>query len=172
MRRVLLGESHVTLAVRMASVRLCSAHSGVHLQGVCLPLFLHICNAARPVCALQPPRQQVDMQRQSFPSGTSLLCTAVHGKGSLWLKSLLATAALLCRYPGRKEENWWLLVGRPADNSCLVIKRVPLKQKQTTKLQFTAPEQTGQQELSLYFMCDSWNGCDQVCASMVANFYG
>lgn len=77
MRRVLLGESHVTLAVRMASVRPCSAHSGVHLQGVCLPLFLHICNAARPVCALQPPRQQVDMQRQSFPSGTSLLCTAV-----------------------------------------------------------------------------------------------
>ncbi|KAL3148608.1 hypothetical protein ABBQ38_014036 [Trebouxia sp. C0009 RCD-2024] len=65
------------------------------------------------------------------------------------------------RYPGRKEENWWLLVGRPADNSCLVIKRVPLKQRQTTKLQFTAPEQTGQQELSLYFMCDSWNGCDQ-----------
>ena len=71
------------------------------------------------------------------------------------------------RYPGRKEENWWLLVGRPADNSCLVIKRVPLKQRQTSKLQFTAPEQTGQQELSLYFMCDSWNGCDQVCARLV-----
>lgn len=74
--------------------------------------------------------------------------------------------AVCCRYPGRKEENWWLLVGRPADNSCLVIKRVPLKQKQTTKLQFTAPEQTGQQELSLYFMCDSWNGCDQVRACL------
>ncbi|DBA74615.1 TPA: DExH-box ATP-dependent RNA helicase DExH12 [Trebouxia sp. C0005] len=65
------------------------------------------------------------------------------------------------RYPGRKEENWWLLVGRPADNSCLVVKRVPLKQKGTSKLQFNAPEQTGKQELSLYFMCDSWNGCDQ-----------
>lgn len=57
-------------------------------------------------------------------------------------------------------------MGRPADNSCLVIKRVPLKQRQTTKLQFSAPEQTGQQELSLYFMCDSWNGCDQVCACL------
>ena len=66
------------------------------------------------------------------------------------------------RYPGRKEENWWLLVGRPSDNSCLVVKRVPLKQKGTSKLQFNAPEQTGKQELSLYFMCDSWNGCDQV----------
>ncbi len=68
----------------------------------------------------------------------------------------------MSRYPGRKEENWWLLVGRPSDNSCLVVKRVPLKQKGTSKLQFNAPEQTGKQELSLYFMCDSWNGCDQV----------
>lgn len=64
------------------------------------------------------------------------------------------------RYPGRKEENWWLMIGQ--DNSCLVIKRVPLKQKATSKLQFTAPDTLGQQELSLYFMCDSWNGCDQV----------
>lgn len=53
-------------------------------------------------------------------------------------------------------------MGRPADNSCLVVKRVPLKQKGASKLQFNAPEQTGKQELSLYFMCDSWNGCDQV----------
>ena len=68
----------------------------------------------------------------------------------------------ICRFPGRKEENWWLLVGRPSENSCLVVKRVALKHKATSKLQFTVPEQTGPQELSLYFMCDSWNGCDQV----------
>ena len=66
------------------------------------------------------------------------------------------------RYPGRKEENWWLLIGREEENSCLVIKRVPLKQKATTKLQFIAPDTLGKQELTLYFMCDSWNGCDQV----------
>ena len=53
-------------------------------------------------------------------------------------------------------------MGRPEDNSCLVIKRVPLKQKATSKLQFIAPDQPGKQELSLYFMCDSWNDCNQV----------
>ena len=70
------------------------------------------------------------------------------------------------RYPGRKEENWWLLIGREEENSCLVIKRVPLKQKATTKLQFIAPDTLGKQELTLYFMCDSWNGCDQVCSPL------
>jgi pre-mRNA-splicing helicase BRR2 len=65
------------------------------------------------------------------------------------------------RFPGRKEENWWLVVGCPKENICHVIKRVPLKMKSATKLQFTAPERPGSHQLTLFFMCDSYLGCDQ-----------
>lgn len=37
--------------------------------------------------------------------------------------------------------------------------RPPLLQ---TKLDFTVPSTPGQHTLTLYFMCDSWMGCDQV----------
>jgi len=30
-----------------------------------------------------------------------------------------------------------------------------------TKLDFTVPSSPGQHSLTLYFMCDSWLGCDQ-----------
>jgi pre-mRNA-splicing helicase BRR2 len=35
---------------------------------------------------------------------------------------------LICapRYPGRKDENWWLVVGDPTANTLLAIKRVKL----------------------------------------------
>ena len=29
------------------------------------------------------------------------------------------------------------------------------------KLEFNAPENVGKQNLTLFFMCDSWAGCDQ-----------
>ena len=64
-------------------------------------------------------------------------------------------------YPKTKEEAWWLLVGDPATNALLSIKRVTLQRKATVKLEFNAPENVGKQNLTLFFMCDSWAGCDQ-----------
>ncbi len=68
----------------------------------------------------------------------------------------------LCRYPGRKDENWWLVVGDSKANTLLAIKRVALQRKARVKLDFVAPSAQGNHHLTLYFMCDSYMGCDQV----------
>lgn len=65
-------------------------------------------------------------------------------------------------YPHQKMEGWWLVLGDPATNKLLVIKRIPtFMLKAKTKLQFAAPEGEGEHNLKLYFMCDSYLGCDQ-----------
>lgn len=66
------------------------------------------------------------------------------------------------RYPGRKDENWWLVVGDSKANTLLAIKRVALQRKARVKLDFVAPSAQGNHHLTLYFMCDSYMGCDQV----------
>lgn len=66
------------------------------------------------------------------------------------------------RYLGRKEEQWWLVVGDPKANSLLAIKRVSLQRKSKVKLEFAAPARLGVHHLVLYYMCDSYMGCDQV----------
>lgn len=69
-----------------------------------------------------------------------------------------------CRFPGRKDENWWLVVGDPKSNTLLAIKRQALQKKGRAKLDITAPTTPGTHHLTLYFMCDSYMGCDQVRA--------
>lgn len=65
------------------------------------------------------------------------------------------------RYPKAKEEGWWLVVGDTKSNQLLAIKRVSLQRKAKVKLDFTAPADTGKKSYTLYFMCDSYLGCDQ-----------
>lgn len=65
------------------------------------------------------------------------------------------------RYPGAKEEAWWLVVGDAKSNAPLGIKRVSLGKAAKVKLDFTAPAEPGRRALTLSFMCDSWLGCDQ-----------
>lgn len=65
------------------------------------------------------------------------------------------------RYPKAKEEGWWLVVGDTKSNQLLAIKRVSLQRKAKVKLDFTAPAGTGKKSYTLYFMCDSYLGCDQ-----------
>lgn len=65
------------------------------------------------------------------------------------------------RYPKAKEEGWWLVVGDTKSNSLLAIKRVSLQRKSKVKLDFTAPSDAGKKSYTLYFMCDSYLGCDQ-----------
>lgn len=64
-------------------------------------------------------------------------------------------------FPGRKDENWWLVVGDPSANALLAIKRITLQRKARAKLEFAAPEIPGRASLTLFVMCDSYIGCDQ-----------
>ena len=66
------------------------------------------------------------------------------------------------RYPTKKEEQWWLVVGDPKANTLLAIKRISLQRKSKVKLAFQAPSKMATHHLVLYFMCDSYMGCDQV----------
>ncbi|KAK1564574.1 hypothetical protein Q3G72_006114 [Acer saccharum] len=65
------------------------------------------------------------------------------------------------RYPKAKEEGWWLVVGDTKSNQLLAIKRVSLQRKSRVKLEFAAPAEPGKKTYTLYFMCDSYLGCDQ-----------
>jgi pre-mRNA-splicing helicase BRR2 len=66
------------------------------------------------------------------------------------------------RYPKPKEEAWWLVVGSPKRGTLAAIKRVTLARKAKVKLEFAAPADVeGPQDMALYFMCDSYLGCDQ-----------
>jgi pre-mRNA-splicing helicase BRR2 len=63
-------------------------------------------------------------------------------------------------YRKRKDEGWWLVVGDTKNNALVSIKRVPLQQRSKVKLDFVAPAM-GKHDYTLYFMCDSYLGCDQ-----------
>jgi len=63
-------------------------------------------------------------------------------------------------FPTKREEGWWVIIGDPKSNSLLSIKRLTLQQKVKFKLDFVAPR-PGNYSYSLYFMCDSYMGCDQ-----------
>ena len=71
------------------------------------------------------------------------------------------------RYPKTKEEGWWLLVGDTKSNQLLAIKRVSLQRNAKVKLKFAAPADAGEKQYNLYFMCDSYMGCDQECSFSV-----
>lgn len=60
----------------------------------------------------------------------------------------------------KREEGWWVVVGDPRNNSLLSIKRLTLQQKAKVKLDFIAPS-PGHHDYTLYFMSDSYLGCDQ-----------
>ena len=64
-------------------------------------------------------------------------------------------------FPTKREEGWWVIIGDSKSNSLLSIKRLTLQQKAKFKLDFVAPR-PGQYNYSLYFMSDSYCGCDQV----------
>ncbi|KDP36726.1 hypothetical protein JCGZ_08017 [Jatropha curcas] len=65
------------------------------------------------------------------------------------------------RYPKAKEEGWWLVVGDTKSNQLLAIKRVSLQRRSKVKLEFAAPSEGGRKSYNLFFMCDSYLGCDQ-----------
>lgn len=64
-------------------------------------------------------------------------------------------------FPGRKKEGWWVVVGDTSTNSLLSLKRVNLRQRLGVQLEFLAPEEPGDYDLTLFCMSDSYMGCDQ-----------
>merc|ERR1711902_65162 len=63
-------------------------------------------------------------------------------------------------FPTKREEGWWVVIGDPKANSLLSIKRLTLQQKAKFMLDFIAPK-PGKYSFVLYFMSDSYLGCDQ-----------
>lgn len=66
-------------------------------------------------------------------------------------------------YPKTKEEWWWLVLGDTETDSAFVIKRFSLQKDSNVKLEFNAPaaEAGKKTTYTLYFMSDSYMGCDQ-----------
>ena len=64
-------------------------------------------------------------------------------------------------YPFEKKEAWWVIVGDTSSNTLHAVKRVNLVQKQKVALEFLAPEEAGDYNLTLFCMSDSYLGCDQ-----------
>jgi pre-mRNA-splicing helicase BRR2 len=60
-----------------------------------------------------------------------------------------------------KIEGWWLVLGDVAANHLLAVRRVTFGNAAKAKLDFTAPAEPGTYKYTLYFMCDSYTGCDQ-----------
>lgn len=70
-------------------------------------------------------------------------------------EALLVDAPL---YPGKKIQNNWLVVGDAKSRALYGIKKVTVRAKLTTKLQFTLPQ--GEHHLRLYCVGDSYLGAD------------
>ena len=63
-------------------------------------------------------------------------------------------------FPQKKMENWWLVVGEESSKTLLAIKRVTIGKRLDLRLEFI-PQKVGEQDLTLYLMCDSYVGVDQ-----------
>jgi len=70
-------------------------------------------------------------------------------------------AVIAPRFPKAKAEGWWLVVGDAAANRIYAIKKVTLAQAAKVRLDFPAPDAPGAHALTLFFMSDSYLGCDQ-----------
>ena len=64
-------------------------------------------------------------------------------------------------FPSEKKENWWLVVGDASTNLLLSVKKVTLGKSAKLNLEFLAPEEAGDYDLTLFCMSDSYLGCDQ-----------
>ncbi|CAG8517169.1 20044_t:CDS:2, partial [Racocetra fulgida] len=64
-------------------------------------------------------------------------------------------------FPHKKDEGWWIVIGDTSKNLLLGIKRITLNKSLNVKLDFTCPSEAGEYLLKIYFMSDSYMGCDQ-----------
>jgi pre-mRNA-splicing helicase BRR2 len=65
-------------------------------------------------------------------------------------------------YPKQKYEEWWILIGDLQNNKLISIKRLSILKSIQTQIEFIAPDVEGKYNFKLYFICDSYLGCDQI----------
>jgi pre-mRNA-splicing helicase BRR2 len=83
------------------------------------------------------------------------------GDNSVKPKAVIPVASAP-RYPKRKEEGWWLVVGDPGSNALLSLKYISLAKRSKVKLDITAPVTPGDYKLELYLISDTYVAdCDQ-----------
>ncbi|KAJ1733400.1 Pre-mRNA splicing [Coemansia biformis] len=64
-------------------------------------------------------------------------------------------------FPYSKGEGWWVVVGDPQTQALMVVKRIAVGRRLSTRLAFTAPDMAGPHAYKMYLMCDAYLGCDQ-----------
>ena len=62
-------------------------------------------------------------------------------------------------FPHRKLVSWWLVIGDAATKALYAIKKVTVRNRLETKLEWNLNE--GEHRLKLYLICDSYVGADQ-----------
>jgi hypothetical protein len=65
------------------------------------------------------------------------------------------------KFPKRKEESWWLILGDPSTGELLALRRMSLSARMTTSLTFDAPTLAGDYTYYVYLVSDSYMGLDQ-----------
>lgn len=66
------------------------------------------------------------------------------------------------RFPKRKDEGWWLVLGDPETGELIALRRLNFPYKNTkTTLSFDVPDESGIYIYNLYFMSDTYLGLDQ-----------
>ena len=71
------------------------------------------------------------------------------------------TAVRSQQFPQKLRQTWWLILGDPKENTIQSIVEVDLDRASAKDLVFTTPSQPGHYKWMLYFMTDSYVGCDQ-----------
>jgi hypothetical protein len=66
----------------------------------------------------------------------------------------------ISNFPKPKECTWFLMVGNPATNELLAMKRVSFKRYTTKEMTICLPEDFRGQPLEVVLMCDSYIGLD------------
>lgn len=67
----------------------------------------------------------------------------------------------ISNYPKPKECSWFLLIGNPAKNELLAMKRIAFKRYASKRLTLCLPQSFAEEQLEIYLMCDSYIGLDQ-----------
>ena len=70
------------------------------------------------------------------------------------------TSVIAPFFPQQRQEGWWVVIGDSKTNSLISIKRITLQKRALAKLDFIPPS-AGTHSYILYFMSDSYMGCDQ-----------